>query len=87
MFLAQVAEHHHSFYETYKVAIWLVGYYTLSAFVSSLPAPTAKSSQVYLFFFKFCNTLGANLIRAYSTQIEKSPNWQAAVEKTQQNQP
>lgn len=79
--------HHHSFYETYKVAIWLVSYYAASAFVSSLPAPTATSSTFYQFFFKFVNTLGANLARAYSTRVEGSPNFKAAVDIHCQNLP
>lgn len=79
---------HHSFYEAHKVAIWLGGYYVLSAFTGSLPAPTAKSGMFYQFFFKFCNTLGANIARAYSTTLEHSPNFESAVDKLkQQEQP
>ena len=35
----------------------------------------------YLWFFKFANTIGANLARAYSTAVEGSPNFAAAAKK------
>jgi hypothetical protein len=57
----------------------LVVYYVVSAFVGSLPAPRASSSQIYLFFYKFANTLGGNLTRAFATKVEGSPNFQDAV--------
>ena len=57
----------------------VVGYWVMSAGISSLPAPTVKSHMFYLWFFKFANTLGANLARAYSSAVENSPNFQAAV--------
>ncbi len=57
----------------------LVAYYTVSAFIGSLPAPTANSTQLYLFFYKFANTLGGNLTRAFATRVEGSPNFQDAV--------
>lgn len=47
--------------------------------VNAMPAPTAKSSQFYVFTFKFLTGLN-NLVRAWSTQVEKSPNWQDAVD-------
>lgn len=50
-----------------------------SAFVSSLPAPTAQSTAKYQFWFKFFNTLAANFARAKSTAVENSPNFAAAV--------
>jgi len=59
----------------------LIGYYVVSAGISSLPAPTVKSHAFYLWFFKFANTIGANLARAYSTAVEDSPNFAAAAKK------
>ena len=68
-----------SFLAAHEVITTLVCYWTLSAFIGALPAPTAQSSQLYSFFFKFSNTLGGNLLRALSTTVESSPNFQAAV--------
>jgi hypothetical protein len=59
----------------------LIAYYIFSNATSSLPAPTAKSSVFYQWFFKFANGVGANLSRAFSTAVEGSPNWQSAVDK------
>lgn len=66
---------HHASYTLY----WLLGYYVTSAAISAMPSPTAASKPFYVWFFKFSNTLGANIARAYSTAVEKSPNFQAAV--------
>ena len=55
--------------------------YVWSAFVSALPAPTATSSTGYQFWFKFLNILAANLARAQNTAVERSPNFQDAVNK------
>lgn len=60
---------------------WFIGYVVFANFVSALPAPKANATQFYMFFFRFMNGLGANLSRAFSTTIEKSPNWLAAVDK------
>jgi hypothetical protein len=57
----------------------LIGYYVGISFVGSLPAPTAASSMFYQFVFKFTNTLAGNLSRAYSSKVEASPNFAAAV--------
>lgn len=57
----------------------LVAYYVVSAFIGSLPAPRVESTQMYLFLYKFANTLGGNLTRAFSTRVEASPNFQAAL--------
>jgi hypothetical protein len=57
----------------------LVGYYIAISFVGSLPAPQASSSMFYQFVFKFVNTLAGNLARAYSSKVESSPNFSAAV--------
>lgn len=70
-----------SFIQAHSVIASLVAYYIVSAFVSSLPAPTTTSSVFYVFIFKFTNTLSANLVRAYGTKVEASPNFQAAVTK------
>ena len=55
--------------------------YVWSAFISALPAPTAASSGMYQFWFKFLNYLAANISRAKSTAVEQSPNFQDAVQK------
>jgi hypothetical protein len=47
----------------------LVTYYIMSAFIGALPSPKVDSSQFYQFFFKFINTLGGNLFRAFSSQL------------------
>jgi hypothetical protein len=57
----------------------LVAYYIAISFVGSLPAPQASSSMFYQFVFKFVNTLAGNLARAYSSKVESSPNFTAAV--------
>jgi hypothetical protein len=68
-----------SIYATHPYISTLVSYWVLSAFIGALPAPSATASGLYLFFFKFSNSLGGNLLRALSTQVEKSPNFQDAV--------
>lgn len=68
-----------SFLVEHQTIATLVGYYIVSAFVGSLPAPRANSTQLYLFFYKFANTLGGNLTRAFATRVEGSPNFQDAV--------
>jgi len=52
-----------------------------TAVISSLEAPTKDSGGLYVFFFKFLNSLAGNIKRAQSTAIEKSPNFLDAVEK------
>jgi hypothetical protein len=47
----------------------LVAYYIVSAFIGSLPSPKVDSGQFYQFFFKFINTLGGNLARAFSGDL------------------
>ena len=73
--------------QAHPYVISLGGYWVTSAFIGALPAPTATSSQLYIFFFRFSNALGANVMRAWSTAVEKSPNFQQAVQKQQQQQP
>ena len=46
-----------------------------TAFVGSFAAPTKTSSALYVFWFKFSNTLAGNIQRANSTSIEQSPNF------------
>jgi len=53
--------------------------YVWSAFIGALEAPTAQSSSLYKFFFKFANRLAGNLSRANNTAVESSPNWDPAV--------
>jgi len=50
-------------------------------FATSLPAPTAQSSNSYQFWFKFLNRLAANLARANNTSVESSPNFQGALNR------
>lgn len=57
----------------------LVSYWVLSAFIGALPAPTATSNSLYKFIFSFANSLGGNILRALSTRVEGSPNFQDAV--------
>lgn len=57
----------------------LVSYWVLSAFIGALPAPTATSNSLYKFVFTFTNGLGGNILRALSTRVEGSPNFQSAV--------
>ncbi len=55
--------------------------YVWSAFIGALEAPTAQSSALYKFTFKFANGIAGNLARAKSTAVESSPNFQPAVQK------
>ncbi len=57
----------------------LSGYYVVSAAIGAMPAPTATSSLIYQFIFKFLNTIGGNLARAFNTYVEASPNFGDAV--------
>ena len=50
-----------------------------SRVVSALPAPTAKSTDRYVFWFKLLNNLVGNKSRANDTSVESSPNFQDAV--------
>lgn len=68
----------HPFWAT-AILTW-VSNYGVSAFVNSLPAPTAQSKPLYVFFFRFATALLAqNPTRAVSTKVEASPNFQDAV--------
>lgn len=68
-----------SIYSNHPYIATLVSYWVLSAFIGALPAPTANSSPLYKFVFAFSNSLGGNLLRALSTKVEGSPNFQNAV--------
>lgn len=70
-----------NFVVAHQTSFTLGGYYVAANFLSALPAPTVRSSATYTFFFKFANGLGANIIRARSTHVEDSPNFQDAVNK------
>ena len=67
------------FIQAHPTTFTLIGYYVAISFTGSLPAPMANSSMFYQFMFKFVNTLAGNLSRAYSSKVESSPNFQAAV--------
>lgn len=75
------------FIAAHEPAAALLAYFVVTNFISALPAPTVKNGQLYIFFFKFVNGLGGNIARAYSTQIEHSPNFAAAVTKFNNSQP
>jgi len=66
-------------YAAHPYIATLATYWALSAFIGALPSPTANSSPLYIFVFKFSNSLGGNLLRALSTKVESSPNFQDAV--------
>jgi hypothetical protein len=66
-------------YSAHPYISTLVSYWILSAFIGALPSPTANSSALYVFVFKFSNSLGGNLLRALSTRVESSPNFAQAV--------
>jgi hypothetical protein len=70
-----------NFIEAHQVLATLAAGYTWSAFISALPAPQATSSMFYNFVFKFLNVLAANIARAQNSSVEKSPNFQAALNK------
>jgi hypothetical protein len=63
-------------------------YIFISAVISGMPAPTANSSVAYCWTFKTFNILAANISRATNTTVEKSPNFQDALntQQAQQNQ-
>lgn len=58
----------------------LAAWWIYSAAIGALPAPNANSSAFYQWAFKFTNTIAANIARAYSTKVEASPNFLAAVD-------
>ena len=74
-----------NFIMAHQVLCTLAVGYVWSAFISALPAPTAASSTMYQFWFKFLNVLAANISRAQNTKVEASPNFHAAIQ-LQQNQ-
>jgi hypothetical protein len=62
----------------------LIGYYIVSAAIGAMPAPGATDGRGYQFLFKFFNTLGGNLTRAFNSTVESSPNFQGGVNLQQQ---
>jgi len=56
-------------------------YFAGISFVGGMPAPTATSGVAYKWAFASLNSFAGNLARAFSTKIEKSPNFQDAVQK------
>ena len=56
----------------------LLSYVIYNAFVGSLKAPTATSSQAYISVFAILNAIAANFGRI-SPKVENSPNFQPAV--------
>ena len=58
-----------AYIQAHPTAFALIAFYVGSAFIGSLPAPEVNSSKFYQFLFKFLNTLGANLTRAYSSRL------------------
>jgi len=73
-----------NFLSAHETIATLVGYYLAIAAIGALPAPTATSTAMYQFWFKFLNTIGGNLTRAFNSTVEKSPNFQPAVNLQQQ---
>jgi hypothetical protein len=67
------------FMVAHQVITTLIAGALWSAFIGALPAPTATSTTFYQFFFKFMNLMAANVSRAFAS-VEKSPNFQAAVD-------
>jgi len=61
------------------IATWLFNN-IVTAMVSNLPAPTKDSTARYVYWFKTLNTVVGNIARAKSTTLEKSPNWQDAID-------
>jgi hypothetical protein len=63
-----------SYLSAHHTLVVLVSYYVFSAAIGSLPMPDEKSSKFYGWFFKFSNTLSANLSRAWASyQQGKQP--------------
>lgn len=55
--------------------------YVADVFISSMESPTKDSSASYRYWFRVLNKFAANWERAANTDIERSPNWQDAVQK------
>ena len=59
-------------------------YHALIAFIivqmiNAMPAPTKDSRPVYVWFFRVLSSV-PNLVRAWMSQVEKSPNFVDAVD-------
>lgn len=61
-------------------------YFAGISFIGGMPAPTATSGVAYKWAFASLNSFAGNLARAFSTKIEKSPNWEPAVQQHINNQ-
>lgn len=59
-------------------------YFAFLSIVGGMPAPTASSGIPYKWVFSSLNLFAANFIRAAGPKIEKSPNFQDAL-NTQQS--
>lgn len=73
-----------SLIEAHPTISALVAYYVVSAAIGAMPAPAATDGRGYQFLFKFLNTIGGNLTRAFNTYVEGSPNFQSGVNLQQQ---
>src|ERR1700722_19346161 len=64
-------------------------YIAISAIISGMPAPTATSGTGYRWAFSSLNIFAANFTRASIPKIEKSPNFQDAlnIQQVIQGQP
>lgn len=56
-----------------------MAYYAILAFIGGMPAPTKDDSKNYRWWFSSLNLFGANISRATNTRIERSPNFQDAL--------
>jgi hypothetical protein len=74
------------FLSAHQTTAALVGFWIFSAFVGSLPAPAINSGMFYQFFFKFMNTLGANVARAYSSRLPMATAQAVGVADAQEKQ-
>jgi len=63
------------------MSIWISVRESFNKIANSLPAPTATSSDRYIWWFKFSNSMAGNKERANNTSIENSPNFIPAAEK------
>ena len=70
-----------AFLQAHETVTTLVAWWFFSGAVGAMPAPTEKSSGFYQWSYKFLNTLGANIARAWGTKVEASPNFLPAVAK------
>ena len=55
-------------------------YLSATAFIGGMPAPTASSSVAYRWMFSSLNSFAMNFTRAFASKVEKSPNFQGALD-------